>query len=268
MPVPETADPELVVPPDAVVLPSRRATWTSTGLTAALAALLTATAYVGAWPLAAVCALGAAAMAWGWPVLLALPSPRGTTSVVAGGGVLAAVAVALTTEEPLLRWLSLALAVSVVGEFVHQLARRDARPRMVESVTGSVAGLVLVSSLAAVVALPRSPVGGGGVLVWAVPVALALVPLALPLPGRVAMPLGVLVGLVAGGQLGGLQHDGHVLAGLVAGGVSAGVVLLLHRLLAVLPPAAGSLAGRVALAVAPLAGSGMVAYVAVRLLAR
>ncbi|MGN6300340.1 MAG: hypothetical protein ACTHN8_04515, partial [Angustibacter sp.] len=56
-----------------------------------------------------------------------------------------------------------------------------------------------------------------------------------------------------------------VLVGLVTGLVSAATALLLHRMLAVLPAAARA-PGWVALAVAPLASSGVVAYVLLRLL--
>src|SRR5206468_7574638 len=93
--------------------------------------LLTAAAYAGRPAMLAAVLLCCGLLAAGWARLLDLPSPRGTTTVVILGGALAAVAVALTTDEPLLEWLSPALAAAVIGEFVHQLARWDGRPRMV-----------------------------------------------------------------------------------------------------------------------------------------
>jgi hypothetical protein len=252
----------------------------------ALATALSAAAYLGRPALAVVVALAGAALATGWTSLLQLPSPRGTTTVVASSGALAAAAVGLTGNEPLLEWLAPALAAAVVGEFLHQLGRSDGRPRMVESVCGSVAGVVVVGSLASVVALPQSPVTAAGVLAWAVPVALALAVLALPVPVRIAVPGGVLVAAVSGALLGGLLEPPTPLldsarglangpgssallgpmAGAVAGAAAAAVAVMLYRLLAVLPRA-GRTPGWLALAIAPLASSGMVGYVTLRLLA-
>ncbi|HKG49989.1 MAG TPA: hypothetical protein VKB14_06090 [Actinomycetales bacterium] len=230
-----------------------------------LVALLTAAAYAGRPTLVVAVVLCCAVLAAGWASLLELPSPRGTTTVVALAGVLAAVAVGLTADEPLLEWLAPALAAAVVGEFVHQLGRWDGRPRMVESVCGSVAGVAVLASLASVVALPRSPVGADGVLVWALPVALGVALQALPLPGRTAVPLGVLVAALSGGLLGGWAPAATTVGGAVAAGAAAAVAVMLHRLLVVLPRA-GATPGWLALAVAPLAASGLVGYVALRLL--
>jgi hypothetical protein len=247
-----------------------------------LAAVISAAAYVGQPALVVVVVLAGAALAAGWTSLLELPSPRGTTTVVACSGALSAVAVGLTGTEPLLEWLAPALAAAVVAEFVHQLGRRDGRPRMVESVCGSVAGVAVLASLAAVVALPRSPVSAAGVVTWAVPVALALAVLALPVPWRIALPGGVLVAALVGALLGNLL-DAPVLgaaargagsaavlnplSGAAAGAAAGAVALLLQRLLAGLPRA-GQTPGWLALTIAPLASSGMVGYLVLRLLTR
>lgn len=230
-----------------------------------LGAVLAAAAYAGRPVLVVAVVVCCGLFAAGWASLVDLPSPRGTTTVVALGGALAAVAVGLTADEPLLEWLAPALAAAVVGEFVHQLGRWDGRPRMVESVTGSVAGVVVLGSLAAVVALPRSPVGAVGVLVWAVPVALAVAIQALPLPGRIALPLAVLVAALLGGLLGEALNGPAPLAGAATAATASAVAVMLHRLLLVLPRA-GSTPGWLALATAPLASSGLVGYVMLRLL--
>jgi hypothetical protein len=231
----------------------------------AVAALLSGAAYAGRPVLVVAVVLICSVVAAGWTTLLDLPSPRGTTTVVAASGALAAVAVALTRDEPLLEWLAPALAAGVVAEFVHQLGRRDGRPRMVESVCGSVAGIVVLGSLASVVALPRSPLTADGVVVWALPVGLAVALQALPLPGRVAVPVGVLAACLSGALLGGLLPAPTAAAGAVAAAAAGAVAVMLHRLLTVLPRA-GTSPGWLALSAAPLASSGMVAYVALRLL--
>lgn len=265
--------------PHLAPLPTGRVRWWTAGTTVALAGLLSLGAYAGAALVMAAGLLAVAVLAWGWAALLALPSPRGTTAVVGLGGVMAVLAVGLTRTEPRLQWLPLALAGSVLAEFVHQLGRRDGRPRVVESSTGALAGVTLLASMSAWMALPASPSAAGAVAVASAPVALALALQLLPLPARVTSGLGigaaVLVGAFLGGALlagphsGGLQLSGGaevsaVLGGALAAALGALLALLLHRLLAVLP-AAGWAPGWLAVAVGPLASSGMVSYVVLRL---
>lgn len=254
-----------IVPPLPVTPTGAVARW-GVAAAAVVGALVVLGAFAGTWAVAAAALVAVGLLAWGWPHLLDLPSPRGTTATVAAGGTASVVAVALTDSEPRLAWLALAMGGGVVAEFVHQILRRDGRPRLVESVTGTVLGLVALASLATMVALPRTPPEAAGVAVWAASVVVALAALLLPLPGRLSLPLGAVAGALVGGLLGGVFAADTLLAGLVAGGLSAVVALLLHRALAVLP-AAFRAPGWVALAVAPLAMSAMVGYVTLRLMA-
>jgi hypothetical protein len=239
--------------------------WWTAGATLAAAGLLSVAGYAGVWPLAVAAILVVAVMAWGWPTLVDLPSPRGSASLVALGGAACVLAVALSREEPLLQWLALALAGAVVGEFVHQLARRDGRPRLVECVTGTLAGVVVLASMSTWVALPRTPMQGSAVLLVTVPVAVGLALQALPVPGRLASVFGVEASALLAGLLAGLLPEPSVLAGVLIGLAAGAVAMMLHRLLSVLPPA-GSAPAWLALALAPLASTGMVGYVALRLL--
>ena len=261
---PTSTGPDVV--PHLPQLPTGRVRWWTAGTTAGAAALLSLSAYAGTGLLMAAGLLVVAGLAFGWPALLSLPSPRGTSAVVGVGGAMAVLAVGLARDEPLLRWLSLAIAGSVLFEFVHQLARRDGRPRVVESSTGAVTGVVLLASLSALVALPRTPSGPGGVVVALVPVALALALQLFPVPARLSAAGGVVAAVLIGGLLGGLVPGPTLLAGVVSAGLGSVVALMLHRLLAVLP-AAGWAPGWLALAIGPLASSGMVGYVVLRLLA-
>jgi hypothetical protein len=238
--------------------------WWTAGATVAAAALLSVAAFAGVGPLAAAALLVVAVTAWGWPTLVDLPSPRGSTTTVALGGAACVAAVALSRHEPLLQWLALALAGAVVAEFVHQLLRRDGRPRLVECVTGTLAGVVVLASMSALLALPRTPVEGGGVLLVVIPAAIGLSLQALPVPGRLASLAGVGVAALLAGLAASFLEP-TVLAGLVTGLVAGAVAIMLHRLLSVLPPA-GSAPAWLALALAPLASTGMVGYVALRLL--
>ncbi|HET8617220.1 MAG TPA: hypothetical protein VFL94_16990 [Actinomycetales bacterium] len=245
--------------------PTGEVRWWTAGATLAAGVLLVVTAYAGPWPLAAAGLLVVAVMAWGWPTLVDLPSPRGSLATVAVGGAACVLSVALSHEEPLLQWLALALAGAVVLEFVHQLARRDGRPRLVECVTGTLAGVVVLASMSAWVALPRTEVGADGVLLAVAPVAIGVAMQALPLPGRVASVSGVVASVLLAGLVAGLVPEPTVVTGLATGLVAGAVALMLHRLLSVLPPA-GSAPAWLALALAPLASSGMVTYVALRLM--
>ena len=247
-------------------LPTGRVRWWTAGTTVGVAALLCLSAYAGTGLLMAAGLLVVAMLAFGWPALLALPSPLGTTAVVAIGGTLAVLAVGLARDEPLLQWLSLALAGSVLDEFVHQLARRDGRPRVVESSIGAVTGVALLASFSALVALPRTPSGPGGVVVALLPVALALALQLFPVPARLSAAGGAVAAVLVGALLGGLLPGPTLLAGAVSAGLGSVVALMMHRLLAVLP-AAGWAPGWLALAIGPLASSGMVGYVVLRLLA-
>ena len=247
-------------------LPTGRVRWSTAGTTVGAAALLCLSAYAGTGLLLAAGLFAVAALAFGWPSLLALPSPRGTTAVVALGGTLAVLAVGLARDEPLLQWLSLAIAGSVLAEFVHQLARRDGRPRVVESSTGAVTGVTVLASLSAVLALPGTPSGAAGVVVVVLPVTLALVLQLVPVPARLSAAGGAVAAMLLGALLGGLLTGPTLVAGVVSAGLGSVVALMMHRLLAVLP-AAGWAPGWLALAIAPLASSGMVGYVVLRLLA-
>jgi hypothetical protein len=252
-------------PPPMPATPTGVVRWWTAGATLAAGGLLSVAGYASVQALAAAALLVVAVLAWGWPTLVDLPSPRGSTAVVALGGAAAVVAVALSEDEPLLQWLALALAGAVVVEFVHQLARRDGRPRLVEGMTGTLAGVVVLASLSSWLALPRTDVGASGVLLVAVPVAIGLALQALPVPGRLTAVAGVVLTALLSGLVAGLVPEPTVVAGLVTGLVAGSVAAMLHRLLSVLPPA-GSAPAWLAVALAPLASTGMVSYVALRLL--
>ena len=237
--------------------------WTA-GLGVVLAGLLALGGYAGTVPLAVAALAAVVLLAWGWPALVDLPSPRGTTAVLFLGGTASVLSVAAADAEPRLNWLALALGGSVIAEFVHQLMRRDGRPRMVESVSGTIAGLVVLGSLSSVLALVEAPAGAAGVLTWAVSVAVALLVQLAPVSSRIVIVVGAALAAVAGGLLGSLLDDGTLLAGALTGALCGAVALVVHRLLVVLP-AAGRAPGWLALAAAPLATTGMVGYVVLRL---
>ena len=123
--------------------------------TIAFAALVGLTGYASPDFVALAVALAGLVVAWGWPQLLSLPSARGTAAVLAVGTVLMTGTVLLTREAPYLQWMPAAMAVSVIAAFLHQLMRRDGRPRLTESVSASVTGLAVISAGIALAPLPQ-----------------------------------------------------------------------------------------------------------------
>ncbi len=132
----------------------------------ALSGLIALTGFSHPFLVALAVALAGLVVAWGWAPLLGLPSPRGTSTVLAVGVAACVGAAALTTDDPFLEWIPGALAVALIGAFLHQLLRRDGRPRLTESVAGSGAGLAILSMGVAYIPLPRTL---GGSETWPQP---------------------------------------------------------------------------------------------------
>lgn len=85
-------------------------------------------------------------LAWGWVVLLDLPSPRGVIGVVAGAAVGSAGLAAVRLDEPLLRWVPVGLALGLIAAFAHQILRTDGRSRLTYGLAGTVSGVVVVGA--------------------------------------------------------------------------------------------------------------------------
>lgn len=233
----------------------------------ALAALLTISAFAGPLLVAVAVAFPAGVMAWGWSGLLGLPSPRGTAFVLAVGSA-AAIGTALATRaDPLLEWMPAALAGSLIVAFLHQLARRDGRPRLVESIASNTTAIAIVVSGACFVVLPRTAHGAWVVALAAGAIAVStltdllgdlprlrawLLPLAMLAGGVVAIGVGLASGVVGWGPA--------ALLGVLAAGVSHA----LRRVLAMLPAISGSRSQLVS-AGASVLTAGVVVYVVGRL---
>ena len=127
----------------------------SIAATVAFASLVALTGYASHQFVALAVALAGFVLAWGWPLLLGLPSPRGTTAVLAIGTVLMTGTALVTRDEPYLEWMPAALAVSVIVGFLHQLMRRDGRPRLTESVAATTSGLAVISAGTALAPIPH-----------------------------------------------------------------------------------------------------------------
>lgn len=101
----------------------------------------------------------AVVVAWGWAGTVGLPSPRGTVGVLLVGGLALVLSVAVQEDQPWLGWVPAALALAMIAAFVHQLLRRDGRPRVVQSVSSVVLGLSLVACGVLMIPLSHSAEG-------------------------------------------------------------------------------------------------------------
>jgi hypothetical protein len=233
----------------------------------ALAALLTISAFAGPVLVGVSVALGAGVMAWGWSGLLGLPSPRGTALVLAVGS-LAAVGTALATRsDPFLLWMPAALAGSVIVAFLHQLARRDGRPRLVESIASNITALAIVVSGASFVVLPRTPHGDWVIALAAGAMAVSVLTDLFGDRPRLhvwLMPLAMLAGGVAAIAMALASGDVGWGPAALLGVLSAGISHALRRVLAMLPAISAARSQLVSAGASVLIG-GVVVYVVARL---
>lgn len=173
------------------------------------ALLIAVSASAGETVLALAVLLGSLVIAWGWPRAAGLPSPKGSSAVLAGTSVLLVGSVLAAETSPYLRWSSAALAVGLIAMFVQQLLRRDGRPRLAESVMGTALGLVVLSSGLAYLPLVHVDSGpqliacamvavaagtGADVLVRNIVVRPWLLPLSMVLGGLASTLLSVVIG--------------------------------------------------------------------------
>ncbi|QCB92496.1 hypothetical protein [Cellulomonas shaoxiangyii] len=235
-------------------------------LTAVLAAAVAVAGFLDVLPLAGLAAVLVVVLAAGWPALAGLPFVPGSVAVVALGGLGAVAAVTFTPLQPYLQHMPLVFAAAVVLAFVNELLRRDGRVRLVESVSGTVTGTVLAVCVTGWVATAR--LEGGAALVVAGAVALALGSAAVALHGRRGLVyLVTVVAATAGGTLvGAVLPTVELLTGAVLGFGVGVLVAAMHALFDRVPALARRLPS-LAVAVLPVTVSGVLVYVAGRVLA-
>lgn len=231
------------------------------------AGLVVLSVFAGAWVAGLAVAVAGLVLGWGWPDVLDLPSPRGTSGVLGATALALGAVAAATTDDPLLRWVPAVVAGGVLLTFIHQLARRDGRPRLVATVAGTLTGIALLAAGTGFVGLARvhhgatvaavalvgvavGPVldracGPGGVRAW-------LLPLELGLGAGLAVLLGWWLGLPWG-------------LAMLLGVVCTGLAHALRRVLVPLPSLA-SARPQLTTGVAVVLLVGVVAYLVCRTL--
>lgn len=234
-----------------------------------LAALLIAAAgRAGEIILAGAVLLGALIIAWGWPKAAGLPSPKGSSLVLTLSSLILVGAVVAAETDPYLRFGSAALALGIVIMFLHQLLRRDGRPRLTESVMGTALGLVVLASGVVFLTMihePRGPelvvcamaaaaastladllVGKGAVRNWLLPLAMVLggfasvaASIAVDAPD---IPPAALIGVCAAGlshafrrmmspEAGSYSSQGQIAVGLGSVGLIGSMLWVINELL-------------------------------------
>lgn len=200
--------------------PSLRASGAVAGLAAGAAVAVSSVL-----PVSAVALIGLAmglVLAWGWPRLINLPSPRGTSAVLAGTALALTVTMLASDAGDRSRWAGAVVSIGLIASFLHQLLRQDGRPRLVMSLAGTALGLGVL--------------GAGSYLLPAVD---ATTSHRLLLPVGLAAALGCVLDGVAGATSRRLEMGmgQTILGGLV------GAVGVLNGLAPVPAIAAGALAG-------------------------
>lgn len=206
---------------------------------------------------------GGLTLAWGWPLLLELPRPTGTSVVLAAGALgMAGVVLFAGDDSDGTKAISLVLAIALVLAFLHQLVRTDGRTSLTVSLAGCALGLVLLASGAFGAAAASYDTGAAALAVAVGTPALGLIADAL-LPAEHehewSIPAGVLLGVILGLIL-GVTGDGAwpelLITGLVAGLVGASLRRVLRQLDSLDP------AGRLSYGIAVVLATGVLAYAA------
>ena len=120
--------------------------WTRLAMAGIVPILLAVSAALPTWVRLIVICLLVPLTAQGWPALVRSQHDQGATSIVALTGLTAAVAVALRGDYGA---AGVVMALSVLAAFLVQMARQDGRRDLVEDLSATVAGnLVMVSGAA------------------------------------------------------------------------------------------------------------------------
>src|SRR6478735_833991 len=234
-------------------------------VTAALAAAVAVAGYFGGLPLSISAAVLAVVFALGWPALAGLPFVVGSATVVALGGVGAVAVVHLTDTQPFLRYLPVVFAAAILLAFVSELLRRDGRTRLVESVSGTVAGTLVAVAVAGWVAIGRTPGGEHLVVGGALALAVGSAVVALPLPAWLGAGVTAVVSAGAGAGAAAVLPDIDVVAGLLLGLAVGILVATLHVLFDRLPTLERRLPALAAVTL-PVTVTGILVYVVGRVL--
>ncbi|WP_235931453.1 MULTISPECIES: tellurium resistance protein TerC [Actinomyces] len=115
--------------------------WTRLAVAGTVPVLLAATAPLPTWTRLALVVILIPLTAQGWPALLRARHDPGSTAVITLTGVTASVVVAVRED---FGSAGVVMALSVLAAFVAQMVRRDGRPDLVEDLSSTVSGNLVV----------------------------------------------------------------------------------------------------------------------------
>lgn len=204
----------------------------------------------------ALLAVAIVVFATGWPRLVGLPVVRGPGIVIALAGL---ASLGLVTWRGELGIVAPVVGLTVLAAFVAEMLRRDGRPRLVESVAGTVTGAVIVVAAVGWVAIGDSSSGLVLIVTTAATLAVASACTALPLRPQLVATLATLTAGAGGLAVGLLLTDVGTLAGLLIG-LAAGILTSAVHLVFRQFPSSARWLPALAAAVLPLLLAGAPAY--------
>ena len=241
----------------------------SLAVPAALAIIgIVSASYVSVPAVAVISGVAAVLTGVCWPHLIGVPARKtqGAALGLVGAGAVAAAYFA--PAAAMLTWLPAAVAVGVGAVFLIQLLRGTGQAHRLESIVGIISGVLVASMGSGWVAADRLAGIDGNPALLSVSGSAALAAVAvslIPLPDRMAAPLG----LIAGGltaALVALAVAGVPWQAAAFSGVVIAAVVMAFRRLALSRNDDSNAAGRLALGLAPVVTLGSVAYFLGRLL--
>lgn len=214
-------------------------------------------------------AIGVAALvivaALGWPRLLRVYRRRVSSAIIAASGALAILAVGFGRGEPYLRYAVAAAGAAVLLTLAAEVFFPSPKGRAITSVTGMMAGAIVAVSSAAWLAAERTPGANDLVVAGASCLAIAGIASVATRSSRINSFLALGTGTGAGVAMGFLFPEIGWAGGALVGVAAASTVLLINEL-ADREPSPKSLIAAIASGVTPILASGVLVYLAGRLL--
>ena len=201
----------------------------------------------------------------GWPHYLGIPAKKTLGTIMALTGAGAALTVGLTRDVNFMVWTPLFIAVGFGAIMVVQLIRGTGQTHRLESTLGAGAGVAMAGFASGWVASFRFLGEPGMTLIVAISAAVAVLVGVLPWPDRVAAPLAIALGALAGPLAALLFSDVRIIPAAILGALVAAVIASFHRLRTLAGPSRSFLGG-CASALAPILSLGALVYFVEKLL--
>ncbi|WGW12506.1 ammonia permease [Saxibacter everestensis] len=207
--------------------------WLRVIIAALLGVALASTTFAGPWFFVGAVIVLVLCFAYGWPRLVDSPQPMATTVLLSITGVAGVLTVGLSPDSPYLDWLPLVGGLGILASFIQHLSRGVGASDAVLHVASQVAGVAIVLTSAAWLAVLRVPGHGEALIVGLTALVLALATTVIPWPARYTSPLAIVLAAAGAAAAAGVIADTEVAIVLAAGlGAALGVlVAAVHRLL-------------------------------------